>query len=123
MITFSGLLNALDGVVSSEERIIFMTTNHIDSLDEALIRPGRVDFKVLIDRATLDQAGRMFLHFYNNEEICEYFLEAVRRASHLQADYDENTPTSLTPAQIQGYFIMHKDDPKALVEHIKTQSV
>jgi len=29
-LTYSGLLNALDGVASTEARIIFMTTNHID---------------------------------------------------------------------------------------------
>jgi chaperone BCS1 len=44
-VTFSGLLNAIDGVTSTEERILFMTTNHIDRLDSALIRPGRVDVK------------------------------------------------------------------------------
>lgn len=31
-LTFSGLLNALDGVASTEGRIIFMTTNHIEKL-------------------------------------------------------------------------------------------
>lgn len=29
-LTFSGLLNALDGVASSEARIVFMTTNYVD---------------------------------------------------------------------------------------------
>jgi len=29
-LTYSGLLNALDGVASTEARIIFMTTNHVD---------------------------------------------------------------------------------------------
>lgn len=29
-LTFSGLLNSLDGVASSEARIVFMTTNFID---------------------------------------------------------------------------------------------
>ena len=29
-LTLSGLLNALDGVISTEGRIIFMTTNFID---------------------------------------------------------------------------------------------
>jgi hypothetical protein len=33
----SGLLNALDGVASAEERIIFLTTNHVEQLDEALV--------------------------------------------------------------------------------------
>ncbi|TQS31380.1 hypothetical protein Golomagni_08340, partial [Golovinomyces magnicellulatus] len=42
-VTFSGLLNALDGIAAGEERIAFLTTNHIDRLDPALIRPGRVD--------------------------------------------------------------------------------
>lgn len=44
-VTFSGLLNAIDGVACAEERILFMTTNFINRLDEALIRPGRVDIK------------------------------------------------------------------------------
>jgi chaperone BCS1 len=39
-VTFSGLLNVLDGVASTEERILFMTTNHIERLDPALIRTG-----------------------------------------------------------------------------------
>jgi chaperone BCS1 len=39
-VTFSGLLNALDGVGAVEGRILFMTTNHMERLDPALIRPG-----------------------------------------------------------------------------------
>lgn len=35
-LTFSGLLNAIDGVASAEGRIIVMTTNHIERLDPAL---------------------------------------------------------------------------------------
>ncbi|CAO3656985.1 unnamed protein product [Mucor hiemalis] len=52
MITFSGLLNSLDGVASAEERIIFLTTNHVEKLDPALIRPGRVDLKEYLGNAT-----------------------------------------------------------------------
>ena len=29
-VTFSGLLNTLDGVASTEARIVFMTTNYLD---------------------------------------------------------------------------------------------
>ncbi|KAL7421456.1 Complex III assembly protein translocase and chaperone [Cryptotrichosporon argae] len=63
-VTFSGLLNALDGVASSEERIIFMTTNHAGRLDPALIRPGRVDMQELLDDARGEQAERLFVKFY-----------------------------------------------------------
>ena len=63
-VTFSGFLNALDGVASGEERIIFLTTNHLERLDPALIRPGRVDLAMLIDDATPEQARRLFTQFY-----------------------------------------------------------
>ena len=65
--TFSGFLNALDGVASGEERIVFMTTNHAERLDPALIRPGRVDLAELIDDARPEQARRLFLRFYAGE--------------------------------------------------------
>lgn len=42
-VSFDVFINALDGMVSKEDSIIFMTTNHIEKIDEALMRPGRVD--------------------------------------------------------------------------------
>lgn len=44
-----GLLNVLDGVVDTPGRIVIMTTNHLDVLDQALIRPGRIDKKIHLD--------------------------------------------------------------------------
>lgn len=48
----SGLLNAIDGVVAADARILIMTTNHVDKLDPALIRPGRVDVKICLPLAS-----------------------------------------------------------------------
>ncbi|KAH8116858.1 BCS1 N terminal-domain-containing protein [Phellopilus nigrolimitatus] len=67
-VTFSGFLNALDGVASGEERIIFMTTNHLERLDPALIRPGRVDLLETIEDALPSQATRLFLRFYRGDD-------------------------------------------------------
>jgi mitochondrial chaperone BCS1 len=50
-ISLSALLNVIDGVASQEGRVLIMTTNHVEKLDEALIRPGRVDMKVKFDLA------------------------------------------------------------------------
>jgi chaperone BCS1 len=58
-VTMSGLLNILDGVIAQEGRIVMMTTNHIEKLDPALIRPGRIDYSVKIDNATTKQAERL----------------------------------------------------------------
>jgi chaperone BCS1 len=51
-VSFSGLLNALDGVRSQEGRILFMTTNHRDRLDPALMRPGRADYHVKLNHGS-----------------------------------------------------------------------
>lgn len=42
-VSFSGLLNALDGLGAPSGVVLVMTTNHIDNLDPALLRPGRID--------------------------------------------------------------------------------
>lgn len=63
-VTFSGLLNALDGVASSESRIVFMTTNHAERLDPALVRPGRVDLSLELGDADEHQVRLMFQKFY-----------------------------------------------------------
>lgn len=67
-VTFSGLLNSLDGVASSESRIIFMTTNHVERLDEALIRPGRVDCIEELGDAERDQVEELLLRFYSQRK-------------------------------------------------------
>lgn len=51
-LSFSGFLNALDGVRSQEGQILFMTTNHKERLDPALLRPGRADVHVKLNHAS-----------------------------------------------------------------------
>ncbi|CBY43446.1 unnamed protein product, partial [Oikopleura dioica] len=63
-VTHSGLLNAIDGVTNSDGRILIMTTNYIERLDSALIRPGRVDFAREFKNASDAQICGMFLRFF-----------------------------------------------------------
>lgn len=64
-VTFSGLLNALDGVRSQEGRILMMTTNHREKLDPALLRPGRADMHVELNMASESQMKGLFRKFFN----------------------------------------------------------
>ncbi|KAJ2878936.1 Complex III assembly protein translocase and chaperone, partial [Coemansia asiatica] len=107
MVTFSGLLNALDGVASSDERIIFMTTNHIERLDPALVRPGRVDVKVYLGNATKYQICKMFTRFYGaeNEKLAETFAEKLQ--GH-----------TVSTAQLQGHFVAHKKDAASAIDNV-----
>ena len=42
-VDFSTMLNCMDGVATRRGLVVFMTTNHLASLDPAFVRPGRVD--------------------------------------------------------------------------------
>lgn len=63
-VSLSALLNVIDGVASQEGRILIMTTNHIEKLDEALIRPGRVDMTVHFDLASKENMEQIFRGIY-----------------------------------------------------------
>ncbi|KAF2801708.1 P-loop containing nucleoside triphosphate hydrolase protein [Mytilinidion resinicola] len=66
-VSLSGLLNAIDGVATHEGRVLVMTTNRPEKLDNALIRPGRVDMQVEFTLATRDQIRDIFIRMYSNE--------------------------------------------------------
>lgn len=65
------VLNVLDGLLSTEGRIVVMTTNHIDRLDPALIRAGRVDYRVCLERFNESLAREMCQSFKDVDTILE----------------------------------------------------
>lgn len=44
----SEVLNAIDGIVDTHGRILILTTNKIEDIDPAILRPGRIDLKIKI---------------------------------------------------------------------------
>jgi len=105
-LTFSGLLNALDGVASHEGRIVFMTTNHIEKLAPALIRPGRVDARWHFELASAFQIEGMFKKFFPGHE--DAAVEISRRIPE----------ETVSTAQLQGYFMRHRDNPTATLDDV-----
>jgi len=112
----------LDGVASTEERILFMTTNHVERLDPALIRtyhflnyyfgkitllfdflltgPGRVDFKLELGNASPEQIQRMFLRFYpGHVRVCVYVCMYICMYVCTQLCYTRKS--ELFPPQMQ----------------------
>jgi chaperone BCS1 len=63
-VCLSEILNALDGIISVRGRVLFLTTNHIEVLDKAFIRPGRVDLSVNISYTTLEAFKEFVRVFY-----------------------------------------------------------
>jgi len=108
-VTFSGLLNALDGVSASEGRIVFMTTNHLENLDPALIRPGRIDLILELGQATLGQKEELVRRFFpDNNDFEDYneFVDCIK-------DID------LSMARLQGHLLKYRLSLRDAISNVK----
>ena len=66
------VLGSLDGLISNHGRVIVMTTNHIEELDSALLRPGRIDVKIEFSNVTLETFNKHMLRFFPDFQCKEY---------------------------------------------------
>ncbi|CAL5867499.1 uncharacterized protein PFLUO_LOCUS1718 [Penicillium psychrofluorescens] len=113
-VTFSGLLNALDGVASAEERIVFLTTNHVERLDEALVRPGRVDMTVRLGEVTRHQVGRLWDRFYEELDTDgahrKLFLDRLQQLGLIEDEQGQKADRAkrTSAAALQGLFLYNK---------------
>jgi len=76
-VSYSGFINALDGVAAHEGSVVFLTTNHPQLIDEAAIRSGRVDFRLELGLCDRSQLERMFRKFFDDGEAAARFADAV----------------------------------------------
>lgn len=67
-ISVSYLLQKLDGLESSDGRVIIATTNNPDKINPALMRPGRFDLKLCLGNCTQDMYGKILENFYKDEK-------------------------------------------------------
>lgn len=100
-LTFSGLLNALDGVGKADGQIFLLTTNHRERLNPALIRNGRADVHVEFSHASDEQVGGMFARFYpfSTPQLRRQFVDNLRGALGARV---------VTTAALQHFFIAHR---------------
>ncbi|MCO5555825.1 hypothetical protein L7F22_009370 [Adiantum nelumboides] len=123
-ISFSTLLNALDGIGAVEGRLLCLTTNHIEKLDPALIRPGRIDLRFEFKNANQEQAKELFLRWYlprhseRIEEISEKDQESKVVQNLAEQFAGKVKPNSLSVAAIQGFLLSCGKDYRKAVKDI-----
>ena len=107
-VTLSGLLNVLDGFHAPENVIFVMTTNDVEALDSALLRPGRIDYKLFMGKAVTAQKTELYCRFFPAAPIVEgeHFAQAHEAETMaefqgllLRLDHGENSSTSKAAAQ------------------------
>ncbi|RLM00020.1 hypothetical protein CFD26_107424 [Aspergillus turcosus] len=122
-ISLSSLLNIIDGVAAQEGRVLIMTTNHHEHLDPALVRPGRVDYKLEFQLASRELCAAMFRNIFQvhaETEVDAYAQgdESTKEgsAAELAKEFAEKIPPlTFSPAEIQGYLLRYRESPQDAV--------
>ncbi|KAJ5882732.1 uncharacterized protein N7473_011166 [Penicillium subrubescens] len=122
-VSLSGLLNVLDGVASQEDRILIMTTNHVNALDAALIRPGRVDRTVRFQLVDQDVAMQIFHYMFaqqgdasNQDPHSQPRLGVESQAREFARKIPEGR---YSPAQVMSYLLQHRNEPDVALSNLE----
>jgi AAA+ superfamily predicted ATPase len=111
-ISFSGFINVMDGVLSNSNGLItFITVNHPEKLDKALIRPGRCDLIIKFD-------------YPKKREIQLVFDELTIEPTpdKFTLFYDKIKRTKITMAGIVDYLFKHENDYMEQIQDLIDQS-
>jgi hypothetical protein len=99
-LTFSDFINAIDGFTAKNEgTLLFMTTNHPENIDPALLRPGRVDLSMELTYATEFQVRAIWSAYYS--ESADQFYRLYQ---------EMGLEKRLSAASLQDFFFRHIDD-------------
>lgn len=104
LITLDDILNLWDGIRETPGRIIIISSNHYDKLDDALIRPGRIDMTHKLGNASHNNIAEFYTHFYN-KKIDENKLKKIK--SNLYS-----------PAEIVNIYISNKDSSNDFMKRL-----
>ena len=66
-LTLDTMLTVLDGVIEHEGRVIIAATNYIDNIDPALIRDGRFDIKLKLEKFTTEETRELLGIMFKDE--------------------------------------------------------
>ena len=116
-ITLSGFLNAIDGVATPEGPIMIFTTNCLEDLDPAMLRPGRADRTVEIGLADNSQIQSMFVRIYSPKSTLKSVGGVIESKARIFADKVRDR--SLTSASIQGFLLRHQSAPDDAIAEVE----
>lgn len=109
-VTLSYLLNLIDGIRETPGRILVITSNHYDKLDDALIRPGRIDSTLQMTNASYETICLMFKHYYKIE-ITEF------TSSYTNYNFELLEKFYLSPAELVNIKVF-SNTPEEFIENM-----
>jgi hypothetical protein len=88
-ITLDALLNTFDGSYEVPGRILCITTNYVNIIDDALIRPGRIDLNIVFKLCNRPVICDLFNSFYDRKTLVSQF-EAAKIKEYKLSPADVN---------------------------------
>ena len=64
-LTLSDILNIIDGINETPGRLLIISSNHYDKLDPALVRPGRIDYHIVLGNASSETIREIYYNYFN----------------------------------------------------------
>ncbi|KAH9876278.1 hypothetical protein J1614_004157 [Plenodomus biglobosus] len=118
LVTLSGLLNAIDGNASQEGRLLIMTSNNPEALDDALTRPGRIDKKVYFGHMSRSAGRSIFKRLIGRSALAHDAAFTMSQIDQYAEEFADKIPANtFSPAQVQNFLQGCRGDPiKALAE-------
>lgn len=88
VVSLGTVLNSLDGITAQENIFVFITTNHKENLDAALLRPGRIDLSIEFPHATEAQI-KQATSLYGRPDMHDQLIAANSRSPMSMAQVQE----------------------------------
>jgi chaperone BCS1 len=110
--TFSNLLNILDGVLFKHGLIVFITTNHPEKLDPALLRQGRTDLIVELNYPSRTEIEKLFRDMLG----AKHYATAEATTDAFKAFYAAIKDKQLPMSAIVNFLFRHRDKH---MDHLK----
>ncbi len=108
-LTLGEILDVFDGNLQNQGRVMFITSNHPEKLDSALLRPGRIDLNLRFDRASAAVV----------QEAYEYFFR-LERGSTTTAFADKSMDKRFTMAEVHSILMNNYDNAEYALNGLLT---
>ena len=111
-LSLSGFLNAIGGISTIRGAIIIFTTNRPETLDEALTRPGRIDYKYEFKEAGKEQVKSMFMRMCARKPAKDMTKEEVIKLTSQGDDFAAVVGEGqCTTAVVEGHLLSYLNEP------------
>jgi chaperone BCS1 len=117
-VTLGGLLNVLDGPGAKEGRLVICTTNSPYSLDESLVRPGRIDKRIFLGKSSKLVAAITFTRIFGTDPRLKGKLKK-QDMNRMAKEFGDAVPNNkFTPCEIQQFCMSWRGKPERAIKEM-----